>query len=199
MQGKSTFPDDHPLALGSANRTAPKAVYKYLGQADTVLCLGSGLTRTGFGLPIPAGKKVIQNTTAAEDINKDYDIELGLLGDAKLTLDELTEELKAQVGGNGRETDTALATDIAKTKQEWIEDWKPLLTSSETPINPYRVIQEINNVVDHGNSVATHDAGNPRDQIMPFYKAANPYGYIGWGKNHSPGLRHTACHRRKNR
>ena len=50
----------------------------------------------------------------------------------------------------------------------------PLLTSDEAPINPYRVVQEINNSVDHANTVLTHDAGNPRDQIMPFYKASAP-------------------------
>lgn len=182
MQGKSAFPDDHPLALGSANRTAPKAVYKYLGAADTVFCIGSGLTRTGFGLPIPSGKTIIQSTISAEDINKDYDIEIGLVGDAKLTLASCIDELKAEVGDNGRATDTTLTSDIAKTKAEWLEEWRPLLQSEEVPINPYRVIAEINSVIDHENSVATHDAGNPRDQIMPFYKATKPHGYIGWGK-----------------
>lgn len=182
MQGKSAFPDDHPLALGSANRTAPKAVYKYLGAADTVFCIGSGLTRTGFGLPIPSGKTIIQSTISAEDINKDYDIEIGLVGDAKLTLASCIDELKAEVGDNGRASDTSLAADIAKTKAEWLEEWRPLLQSEEVPINPYRVIAEINSVIDHENSVATHDAGNPRDQIMPFYKATKPFGYIGWGK-----------------
>lgn len=182
MQGKSAFPDDHPLALGSANRTAPKAVYKYLGAADTVFCIGSGLTRTGFGLPIPSGKTIIQSTISAEDINKDYDVEIGLVGDAKLTLASCIDELKAEVGDNGRATDTTLASDIAKTKAEWLEEWRPLLQSEEVPINPYRVIAEINSTINHENSVATHDAGNPRDQIMPFYKATKPHGYIGWGK-----------------
>ena len=182
MQGKSAFPDDHPLALGSANRTAPKAVYKYLGAADTVFCIGSGLTRTGFGLPIPSGKTIIQSTISAEDINKDYDIEIGLVGDAKLTLASCIDELKAEVGDNGRATDTTLTSDIAKTKAEWLEEWRPLLQSEEVPINPYRVIAEINSAINHENSVATHDAGNPRDQIMPFYKATKPHGYIGWGK-----------------
>lgn len=182
MQGKSAFPDDHPLALGSANRTAPKAVYKYLGAADTIFCIGSGLTRTGFGLTIPAGKSIIHSTISAEDINKDYDVEIGLVGDAKLTLASCVDELKAQVGDNGRATDTSLTADIAKTKAEWLEEWKPLLRSDEVPINPYRVIAEINSTIDHENSVVTHDAGNPRDQIMPFYKATKPHGYIGWGK-----------------
>ena len=182
MQGKSAFPDDHPLALGSANRTAPKAVFKWLGESDVLLAIGSGLTRTGFGLDIPANKTLIHATISNEDINKDYAVDLGLVGDAKLTLQAFVEEVKAQVGDNGRETNTTLQSDIANTKADWLKEWQPLLTSDEVPVNPYRVINEINNVVEHENAIVTHDAGNPRDQIMPFYKAALPLGYIGWGK-----------------
>ena len=182
MEGKSAFPDDHPLALGSANRTAPKAVYKWLGESDVLFAIGSGLTRTGFGLEIPNNKVLIHSTISAEDINKDYDVDLGLVGDAKLTLEAMIDEVKAQVGDNGRETKTTLQSDIANTKAEWLSEWAPLLTSDEAPVNPYRVINEINNIVDHENSIVTHDAGNPRDQIMPFYKATLPRGYIGWGK-----------------
>lgn len=29
----------------------------------------------------------------------------------------------------------------------------------------------------------THDAGNPRDQIVPFWETPIPHGYIGWGKS----------------
>ena len=182
MEGKSAFPDDHPLALGSANRTAPKGVFKWLGASDTILCIGSGLTRTNFGIDIPPGKFMIHSNVNVEDINKDYGIDIGLVGDARLTLELMIDEVKAAVGDNGRETDTALAADIAATKAEWLAEWAPLLTSAETPINPYRVVNEINRTVDHANSVVTHDAGNPRDQIMPFYKATVPHGYIGWGK-----------------
>ena len=182
MQGKSAFPDDHPLALGSANRTAPKAVYKWLGSADVVLAIGSGLTRTGFGLPIPAGKFLIHSTASAEDINKDYAADIGLVGDAKLTLAALLDEAKAEIGEDGRPENTPIVQEIATTKAEWLAEWAPLLDSDEAPINPYRVIREINRHVDHESAVLTHDAGNPRDQIMPFYHASSPHGYIGWGK-----------------
>ncbi len=182
MQGKSAFPDDHPLALGSANRTAPKGVWKWLGASDVVFSIGSALTRTTFGIAIPDGKFMIQSTVSPEDINKDYAIDIGLVGDAKLTLEMMIEELKATVGEGGRATAQETLTDIRTTRQEWLADWAPLLNSDETPINPYRVINEINQAVDHADSVVTHDAGNPRDQIMPFYKAAAPLGYIGWGK-----------------
>lgn len=36
--------------------------------------------------------------------------------------------------------------------------------------------------VDIDNTVITHDAGSPRDQITPFWESTTPLSYIGWGK-----------------
>ena len=182
MEGKSALPDTHPLALGSANRTAPRNVFKWLGESDVVLAVGSGLTRTTFGIDIPDGKTLIHSTVSGEDLNKEYTVDIGLIGDAKLTLQNLIEDVKASIGEEVNDTDQELVTEIAEGKAAWLEEWTPLLTSDEAPINPYRVVNEINNVVDHENTILTHDAGNPRDQIMPFYHASAPRGYIGWGK-----------------
>ena len=182
MQGKSAFPDRHPLALGSANRTAPKTVWKWLGESDTVFAIGTGLTRTSFGIDMPPGKFLIHSTINADDINKDYTVDLGLVGDARLTLELMIDEVKAAIGERGREANQGTVQQIAATKAEWLAEWAPILNSDEVPVNPYRVVNEINKHVDHAQTVMTHDAGNPRDQLMPFYEATVPHGYIGWGK-----------------
>ena len=57
-----------------------------------------------------------------------------------------------------------------------------VLSTDETPISGYRVIGEMINVLDLENSVVTHDAGAPRDMIMPFYPGTVPHSYVGWGK-----------------
>jgi thiamine pyrophosphate-dependent acetolactate synthase large subunit-like protein len=56
------------------------------------------------------------------------------------------------------------------------------LTNNETPINPYRVLNELNNMVDKEKTIITHDAGSPRDQTTPFWVSTTPLSYIGWGK-----------------
>jgi len=61
--------------------------------------------------------------------------------------------------------------------------WKPRLASNEEPINPYRVIWELMHAVDPTHTVVTHDSWCPRDQLVPFYEAVVPHGYIGWGKS----------------
>ena len=44
------------------------------------------------------------------------------------------------------------------------------------------MIQALNDCLDLENSIVTHDAGAPRDAIVPFYTATAPHSYIGWGK-----------------
>ena len=38
-------------------------------------------------------------------------------------------------------------------------------------------------MIDRSRTVLTHDAGHPRDQIVPFYECLVPRGYLGWGKS----------------
>ena len=64
----------------------------------------------------------------------------------------------------------------------------PKLTSNEVPINPYRVIWDLMNTVDRTKTMVTHDSGNPRDQMLPFYQSIIPHGYIGWGKSTQLGF-----------
>jgi acetolactate synthase I/II/III large subunit len=182
MPGKSGFDERHPLALGSGSSSTSRQAYQWLQESDLLLALGSSLTRTGYGQPIPGGKIMLHNTESLEDIGKDYNIEVGLPGDTKLTIQMLIEEVKAQLGSNGRKGKTTVAADIASIKQQWMSEWTDILRSDDVPINTYRVIGELERVLDKENSIVTHDAGAPRDSIMPFYTATIPHSYIGWGK-----------------
>jgi len=40
----------------------------------------------------------------------------------------------------------------------------------------------LQHTVDVANTIITHDAGSPRDQLAPFWVAKKPHTYIGWGK-----------------
>ena len=43
-------------------------------------------------------------------------------------------------------------------------------------------IKEVIDGSDVANTIITHDAGSPRDQISPFWETTAPLTYIGWGK-----------------
>src|SRR4029453_1435354 len=85
-------------------------------------------------------------------------------------------------GGKPRGRPPAVAKQIAQLRGEWLEQWMPRLTSSAAPLSPYRVIWDLLHTVDVANTVITHDAGSPRDQLSPFWVAREPLTYLGWGK-----------------
>jgi acetolactate synthase-1/2/3 large subunit len=75
-----------------------------------------------------------------------------------------------------------VAREIKSLKAEWLAQWMPKLTSADTPLSPYRVIWDLLHTVDVANTIITHDAGSPRDQLSPFWEPTEPLTYIGWGK-----------------
>jgi len=183
MPGKSAMDERNPLCLGAGSGLTTMAAGKFLSECDLIMALGSSLTRTFYGQPIRRNNKVlIQNTDNPHDINKDESVDIGLLGDTKLTIRALIDEIKGQTGTESIGDIEKTKSEIAELKKAWLEEWKPLLTSDEEPLNTYRVIHEIDQTLDRENSIVTHDAGAPRDSIVPFYTATTPHSYVGWGK-----------------
>lgn len=183
LSGKSAFPEDHPLAIGSGGMAWPRAVTRYLAEADLVFGAGASLSISSFAAPIPKGKTAVQLTVDDSDLNKDYIAEHLLVGDAKLTLRQMVEEAKRLLGPDGRKGDGRTAAQIRAIKAAWLAEWMPRLTSDEVPLNPYRVIWDLQQALAGLPVIATHDAGNPRDQMTPFWTAREPNSYIGWGRS----------------
>ncbi len=181
IEGKSAFPEDHPLSLGSGGRANPRPVKRFLEQADVILGIGCSFALTGFGVQMPKEKTIIHATLDAMDLNKDVPAQHGLIGDAKLTLSALNSAMENHDKGPAAAR-AEIAQQIAALREEWLGEWMPKLTSNDTPINPYRVLWELNKLVDKDATIITHDAGSPRDQTTPFWEATAPLSYIGWGK-----------------
>lgn len=181
LSGKSSFPETHPLSLGSGGLSTPRAVPRFLAGADVIFGIGCSFTQTSFAVPMPKGKTIIHATLDPGHLNKDVGVQLGLIGDAGLTLDAILAELSQSVK-NPRDA-SAVAAEIADSHKEWLAKWMPKLTSNDTPLNPYRVLWDLLHTVDVANTIITHDAGSPRDQLSPFWKATEPLSYIGWGKS----------------
>lgn len=183
LSGKSAFPEDHPLAIGSGGMAWPRAITRYLADADLVFGAGASFSISSFAAPIPKGKVAIQVAVDDSDLNKDYDAQHLLLGDAKLVLRQIIDEVARILGAAGRKGDNQIVKEIRSTKEAWLSEWLPRLTSDETPISPYRVIWDLQQALAGEHTIVTHDAGNPRDQMTPFWIAREPNSYIGWGRS----------------
>jgi thiamine pyrophosphate-dependent acetolactate synthase large subunit-like protein len=182
LGGKSAFPENHPLSLGSGGRSTTRAVHHFLQASDVIFGIGCSFTSTNFGLTMPKGKTYIHATLDPTDVNKDVVADYVLVGDAALTLGALVDAVRDELGGKRRGRGEVVTSQIKKVNGEWLAQWLPKLSSGETPLSPYRVIWDLLHTVDVPNTIITHDAGSPRDQISPFWVSQTPLSYIGWGK-----------------
>ena len=190
IEGKSAFPETHGLSLQSGGRSYSKQLHLFLEKADVIFGIGASFTQTVFGIPWAnyLGKAtLIQSTVDTADLHKDAVIDLGLVGDSRLTLAALLDEVRRLVP-QPRGRAASVAAEIATYRREWRAYWSRKLDSESAPINPYRVIRDLMATVDARNTIITHDAGSPRDQLTPFWRTETPLSYIGWGKTTQLGM-----------
>jgi acetolactate synthase-1/2/3 large subunit len=181
LQGKSAFPENHPLALGAGGNSFPATVPYFLQRADWILGIGCSFTQSTFAVTIPVGKKLIHATLDPNHINKDVRAEIALIGDAKLTLEALCNEVAKLLRAPGAKP-WPVSAEIARVREAWLAEWASRMNSDEEPFSPYRVLRDLQRTVDVANTIITHDAGSPRDQLAPFWVTTEPLTYIGWGK-----------------
>ena len=133
---------------------------------------------------MPRSKKAIVHCTAdADDLNTEYRTPHAVIGDMKLVLQQLVDEVKHQ----GGRPDSGAAAEVKAVREAWMAQWMPILTSDEEPLTPYRIVWDLTNTIDRDNAILTHDSGTPRAQLAPFYRAPLPRSYLGWGNAHQLG------------
>jgi len=193
LLGKSAFPETHPLSLGVlAGASATWQAVHFVRESDVIFGAGASLAKHQMSANLPAGKAMVQLTNDESDLNRNYAIDYPLLGDAKLVLRQLIEAVRERLttsvtpakAGDGT---MEVAGEIEEVRKGWMAHWLPKLTSKSAPINPYRVVWDLQKAIPAEDVIVTHDSGSPRDQMVPFYKSGGPRTYIGWGKSHALG------------
>jgi thiamine pyrophosphate-dependent acetolactate synthase large subunit-like protein len=181
LPGKSAFDETHPLSLGSGGVAMRKSLWDCLQASDVIFGIGCSFSATPFNVQMPGGKTVVHATLDPADLNKNVPVTHALIGDARLTLQALIAECRNGIGA--RRDIAPVAARIKTIEDAWMAQWRPKLTSNETPLSPYRVIWDLWHTVDRDRVVVTHDSGSPRDQLTPFWRSTRPHSYIGWGKS----------------
>ncbi len=185
--GKSAFPETHALSLGAIGLTMGDAAAGLVRDADVVFAIGCSLTRRALlSATLPAGSTLIHSTNDPRDIGKSYDVRYPIVGDARIVLEQALEAVRDRTAARSSDRPSPRPR-IAAIRHRWLDVWMPELTSNDVPLSPYRVIWDFARTVDPDRTIVTHDAGSPRDQLIPFYQATRPHGYVGWGKSHQLG------------
>ena len=183
LQGKSAFPEDHPLSLGSGGRTVPRPLDVFMGEADLVFGIGASFTQDRLRPPV-AGRQALHPRHARPGRSRPGRAGGGRAGRRRPAHPgALLEAVGDRIREPRTERAATIAARIAGIRAEWLADWDIRRRSDAAPMSPYRVMADLAATVDVANTTITHDAGSPRDQISPFWPATTPLSYIGWGKS----------------
>ena len=168
--GRGVLPEDHPLSFGYASARLNGAANAF-HETDVILFVGQRLNfRVAYGL-VPAFNpeaKFIEIDLDAEEIGRNRALEIGIVGDARLVLEQLTEA----AGSNLPATRGDWIARVRSYQHELLDTWKPLLESSAKPIHPLRLCNEVEKFVDH-NTTLVLDGGD----IMQWARGSIPaYG-----------------------
>lgn len=193
LPAKGAMPEDHPLCLGLGGY--PRAVYstgaarKFAENADLVIALGCSFRQhaTSSWLPLPAHAKLAQVDVDAAELHKNYPADLVVLSDIKLFLQALSQRAPQKLGSWRKGMASAIAEEIRELKGEWLDSWKPRLTSDEIPMNPYRACWDLTRRLDRRKTILLHDAGVTRAYVSHHYEALFPNGFIGFGGTSAMG------------
>lgn len=102
-KGKGVFPENHPLALGVLGLAGHARAERHLleNPPDVLLILGTTLgefATNNWDARLGHAQTIIQVDIEPAELGKNYPIDLGVLGDARLVLRALTHELQKRCG-----------------------------------------------------------------------------------------------------
>ena len=118
LQGKSAFPESHPLSAGVGANASTAMAAHYLAASDVVLALGSSLSVASFTPTLPHGKTILHNTVDPADVNKEYPADVAIIADAKLFLADLAEELDRLLDGPRAEHRARTEATVARLRAD---------------------------------------------------------------------------------
>src|SRR6185312_13109179 len=122
MLGKDAVPDDSPYCLGGYALVGTRPAQNALQSCDAILIVGSSSPYIEF-LPSPGEAVGVQIDDRPERIGLRYPVEVGLCGDAKLTLDQLAPLLEPRQDRS-----------FLEQAQAEMRDWRALLEERAQPV-----------------------------------------------------------------
>ena len=173
--GKGCFPEDHPLYIGTLGLYGRPVTNAIIREADIVFFVATRAGRhhtDNLTAPVPCTSKIIHLDIDPMAIGRNYRVEVPLLGDAKVTLQDLLATIKtmiAQPRPRGQRI-TEIAEKIsAYERAVGTREGTDKLNSDAVPIMPQRVINEISKFIGPRDIVVC-DTGNAMSFSVLFLK-----------------------------
>lgn len=172
VSGQGSLADTHPLNVGVVGANGGvMATREVVNSADLVFfitCRAGSTTTENWRFPnktIP----IIHLDVDPETIGANYPTKVSLVGDAKLTLEQLYSRLKSNIHSrvNGCMDGKAI---VAKAKVLKFEPFLKLANSNDIPILPERIVHTLNKLLPK-DAIVCADPGTPCPYFSAYFQS----------------------------
>jgi acetolactate synthase-1/2/3 large subunit len=175
FMGKGSFPENHPLSLGSIGMHGNPAANKLLCEADVLLAVGTRFSdrATGKLSSFCAPTKKIQIDIDTAEIGKNIDVDIPIVADAKKALSDLYEKLAKQLK---KQKNSPWTKRIKETK----EQLNPPVKAGSKDLKPKALLKELRKLLP-ANAIATTEVGQNQMWAALYFNALKPRTFISSG------------------
>lgn len=151
LLGKAVLPDALPYVTGAIGLLGTQPSWEMMNDCDTLLMVGTSFPYAEF-LPREGQARAVQIDLDGRQLSLRYPVEVGLAGDARLTLEALLPLLEPK-------TDSPWREQIEKSVRRWRETVRARAMVEATPVNPQRPFLELSSRLPP-HSIVTCDSGS---------------------------------------
>jgi acetolactate synthase I/II/III large subunit len=175
FMGKGAFPETHPLSLGSIGMHGNPAANRLLSEADLLLAIGTRFSdRATANLDTFAqNAKKIQIDIDNAEINKNVEVDLSIVADAKITM----KMLLAAVNEKLKKGESTAWTKRVKEAKEQLS---PLIKDLPHDLVPKTLLSELRKLLPE-SAIVTTEVGQNQMWSALYFKSLMPRTFISSG------------------
>jgi acetolactate synthase-1/2/3 large subunit len=146
--GRGILPEEHPLALGLCGMYRTRVGKKVYSDADLLITVGTRneAFQTHEWKDFPKEARFIQIDISPLEIGRNWIPDVGIAGDARIVLRQLTEAIKGQARQGKSFLEIPRVKDIVKEKEEFAMEVAAECLAEATPLLAKRIVYELDRV-----------------------------------------------------
>ncbi len=178
LMGKGAINENHPLSLGMVGMHGKKVANMAVSECDLLIAIGCRFSDriTGDISTFAPNAKIIHIDIDPAEIGKNVDVDVPIVGDAKIVLNKMIG-----MGENFKPKNDEWLSHLYSLKKGCI----PKMDYNDVPIKPQRIVKEIMNVIEQlkieKNTIITTDVGQNQMWMAHYFKTHMPRSFISSG------------------
>jgi acetolactate synthase-1/2/3 large subunit len=175
LMGKGSFPEDDELSLGMLGMHGRKVSNLIVDECDCLIAIGCRFSDRTTGLISEFAKnaKIIHIDVDPAEIGKNVDVDVPIVGDAKIVLTNLIKVVQNKIKNGNQST---WLNHVLNFKKSCI----PRLSFDDTPLKPQQVIKELSEAITD-DTIVTTDVGQNQMWMAHYFTSRNPRKFLSSG------------------